>query len=346
MNRVTPIIKTLSCLSIGCVTAWSVTGASDLDDEVDHAGWFLRAGARVTSGMKASMRDLKAAPSIVPGSFDNGYVQPDVSGNSKSTWNWGYNSASQVQGDTLVLSRLSGTPRVGNIDSLGDVTQYGGELALGFEFFRFNLAKREAKFGWEFGYAFSQFNLSQHSSASGSVAYDVSRYALNGVNAPLPPYAGSFNGPGPVIALQGTSDATVVSTASSTLDSHLESDLHIFRFGPWIEVPISGRMSATLGFGYATIYANPHLNLSERLSISNPVIPGSSSNSGRYSRSAFVPGAFSQLRINYRLTKLVGLYLGGEFQYNTGVTVAAPTRSVRLDFGSTYGAVGGVNLSF
>ena len=76
----------------------------DLDDEVDHTGWFVRLGARASSGLKVSLQDRKASPSIVPGQYDNGFVHPDISGSSATTWNWGYSSASQVQGGNIVMT--------------------------------------------------------------------------------------------------------------------------------------------------------------------------------------------------------------------------------------------------
>lgn len=317
----------------------------DLDDESDHTGWFLRIGARATSGLKVSLRDIQPAPSIVAGQYDNGYVHPDISGSSSTTWNWGYQSASQVQGGNVVMNRLEGTPRVGTVD-FPSKSLYGAEGVVGIEMARFDFRKREAKFGFELGYSYSSIRSQLESTASGSVSYITDAYSLNGASAPAPGYAGTYAGPGPIIGLNPVSAVPRTGTATDSVSSQIRGEFHNIRIGPWVDLPWSSRFSTAFSAGYVTIYGKGVLDLTESLNISNSDIPPVSPPSGRYTRTQFIPGVYAQLRLEWRLTKLVGLYVGGEIQYNTGLTVHAPTREARFDLGSTYGGVAGVSLNF
>ncbi len=330
------------CLS----AAAPALGAVDPFEDPDQAGWFVRFGGRVSMGVKAQIRDTQAAPVSVAGAYDNGYVKPDAGGSATSTWNWGYNTASQIQAGNLVLQRIDGTPRVGGIDALKDDPHWGGELIAGFEFARFNIGKREAKFGFEAGYSYSTLSSSQHAMATGTAVQTVDQFSLGGVIPPLAPYQGTFAGPGPLLSLNPSAHATTSSAATATLDSRLQTDFHTFRVGPWIEVPLSGRMSLGLSAGYATVYTGSSWDITESLAFANAALPAPTSVSIHTNGAHWSPGAFAQARLQYRLTRHVGLYVGADMQYSTSSSVIAPGREVRFNLGTSYGGVAGVSLNF
>ena len=68
--------------------------------------------------------------------------------------------------------------------------------------------------------------------------------------------------------------------------------------------------------------------------------------SGRFIATHWSPGAYAQFRANHRLTRHVGVYVGGDIQHSTGATVGAADREARIDFGDTYGAVAGMSHTF
>ena len=317
----------------------------DLDDEADHTGWFVRFGARVSSGLKVSLQDRKAAPSIVPGQYDNGFVHPDISGNPSTTWNWGYSSASQVQGGNIVMTRLDGTPRVGTSD-FSSKSLAGGQGVVGIEMARFDFRKREAKFGFELGYSYADMKVQSQATASGTVTYISDAYSLGGVPAPAAPYSGSYGGPGQLISLNPVSAAPITAAATSTVTSQVRAEFHDIRIGPWVDLPWTSRFSTAFSAGYSTIYGRGVLNLAESVTTSNGAIPNPTYPTGRFSRTQFLPGVYLQMRLEYRFTPLIGVYVGGEVQHNTGLTVDAGDRAARLNLGSTYGGVAGVSLNF
>lgn len=337
--------RTVTCV-LGLSTTCSLFGAVDPLEDPDQSGWFVRLGGRVSMGAKAQIRDTQAAPVSVAGAYDNGYVKPDVGGSATSTWNWGYNSAAQIQGGDLVLQRIDGNPRVGGTAASKDDPRWGGELVSGFEFARFNIGRREARFGFEAGYSYTGLTSSTRAASTATVIETVDHFALNGVLPPVAPYQGTAAGPGPLISLTTSSHTAISSAATASLDSRLESEFHTFRVGPWISVPLSGRLSLGLSAGYATIYANSSWDLTESLSYANPSLPAATSSSLHANGAHWSPGAYAQLRLEYRLTKHVGIYAGADMQASTGSSVHLPGRDIRYDFGSVYGGVAGVNLSF
>ena len=337
--------RVLTCV-LGLSTACSLLGAADPFEDPDQAGWFVRLGGRVSMGVKAQIRDTQAVPASVAGGYDNGYVKPDAGGSASTTWNWGYNSASQIQGGDLVLQRIDGNPRVGSASGSKDDPRWGGELVTGFEFARFNIGRREAHFGFEVGYSYTGLSSSTRAVATATVVETVDHFALNGVLPPLAPYAGTAAGPGPLISLTPSSHTAISSAATASLDSRLETEFHTFRIGPWITVPLSGRLSLGVSAGYATIYATSSWDLTESLSYAEPALPAATSASLHANGAHWSPGAYAQLRLEYRLTKHLGLYAGADVQASTGSSVHLPGRDVRYDFGSVYGGVAGVTLSF
>ena len=347
-----------AALALGLVaTAAPVFAADNLDDD-DQSGWFVRVGGRISSGVKAELRDTRAVGAPTAGVYDDGFVKPDSGGSALLTHNWGYQNASQVQGNELVFHRLDSAPRVGDRSNLENNPLYGGELVTGFEFVRFDIGRREARFGFELGYSYSQLSIKDHATASGTSAFTTDGYRLdaaspgNPIIPPTPPYAGSADGnPGgnnPLIGLTVNSHSLTQEAGTSTLDTKLDSDFHTLRLGPWIEIPLSGRVNLALSVGYCTIYSSSELTLSDTLSYANPAAQAQAPADvmGKYLRTHWSPGGYAQLRATYRLTKHLGVYVGGDFQYNTGVTIDAPGRQAKIDFGSTYGAVAGVSIGF
>ena len=346
MNPSRSLIRRTAACILGFSSATTLLHAADLLEDPDQSGWFVRLGGRVSAGVRAQIRDTQAAPVTGIGSYDNGYVKPDVGGSAATTWNWGYNTASQLQGGDVVFQRIDGTPRVGSSGSLRDDPRFGGEVVSGFEFMRFNLWHREVKFGFEAGYSMSGFSSAQHATAAGTAVETVDRYSLGGVVPPIAPYLGTLQGPGPLLALNPSAHSTITSAATTTLDSRLETDFHTLRIGPWFEMPLGGRLGLAFSAGYATVYSASSWDVAESLAYADAAFPAASLVKSHSNGAHWSPGVYGQLRLQYQLTRHVGLYAGADWQYSTSVSVIAPGREARFNLGSNYGGILGVNLMF
>ena len=106
-------------------------GTSDTDQP--NPNWFSF-GPSLTMNLNVRFKDLPVASSsgAAHGDYVDGYVRQDSSGNAGGmTWNWGYNNASQVQGDTLTLHQAASTSLGGDSLSQDGGPQWGFDLAYG-----------------------------------------------------------------------------------------------------------------------------------------------------------------------------------------------------------------------
>jgi hypothetical protein len=143
--------------------------------------------------------------------YNNGFVRTDPSSvTDGDTWNWGYQDASQVQGDQLVYSLSQGSQRTMSRSSRlsGGSWQDDSEFEAGpyIEIDRlFPLSKR-LLVGPQFNFSYitidsqnSTSTFAQHQSSELRSFLLTDRFDLDGTIPPLAPYSGSAAGPGPLI---------------------------------------------------------------------------------------------------------------------------------------------------
>lgn len=179
--------------------------------------------------------------------YNDGFVRTDISGSS-STWNWGYNNASQSAGTTLSF-HATGTALTGQAFNRSFDTNWNDDPSGAGAFVKLESPEmyRSGKIGFsgEFGYSFTHGSSGNTGEAfQGRLQSDLrsitvtDRYDTTGVVVPVAPYAGTFNGPGPIISnrpssrtIATTGDSQQQTAITSTLRSHLTTNLHTFSFG-------------------------------------------------------------------------------------------------------------------
>lgn len=307
-------------------------------EEADQAGFFVRFGPRIQFNLEASVAMVPQTPQE-PGRYDNGFVLPDAGGTASGlTWNWGYTDAAQYSGDAINYERYSNLPHAGVFSSESDDPLLGGEVIFGVEFGRFNLAGKEASWGAEMGYAFTPFKVTQSSLASGTVDYLSASHGLGGVVPPVPPYQGTFDGPGPLIDLNPSSSTTLSSAATSTFDGRLESDLHLVKLGAWVELPLTQKISASLSLGYSAVLADTTFDFRETIAIANAGIPALGTTDVSTGASEWQSGFYGQLRATWQFSDHWGAYVAGDYLYNSQFRYREAGREVTLDFHSNFSA--------
>jgi hypothetical protein len=330
----------------GLATPFAARAADPLLEEHEPSGWFVRADAMARFNIKAA---ISAVPPTIsgPGAYDDGFVQPDIGGSeSGRTWNWGYQSGSQINEGVLTLSRIDGVPNIGRNDVRADDPTLGGELVVGYDVIDFKVGKKPARFGFEAGYSYTTFSLDQSIAAVGTAIRTVDTFSLGGIVPPVAPYAGTPQGPGPLIGLNPSSHTTFSSPASAAFQGVLDSTLHGIRFGPWFEVSLTKRLWAGIGVGYSSVYADVSLDYRQAVVYDNPAIPTPSPVTGTVSQARWRPGAYAELRLLYQFTHQLGVFVGGDYQYNSKYTFDDQGIRVELDLGSTYSGKAGVIFSF
>lgn len=312
-------------------------------------GFWFRTGGVLRSGYDVRFVDAAAPLPGGAGSFADGFVLPSISTNSTHTWNWGYQDAAQVSGGNLQLQRYDSAPRVGSVDG-GSQTTYGGEIRAGFEAIRFELFGRDVRFGFEGGYSYGEISASASGRASGLGSYSTASYPLVGpggqaVIPPLPPYAGTFGGPGPLIPLTPSVSGTQTGAGTAGSEFSLDATVHTFKVGPYFEVPLSRRWIVGLSFGYCTVLPDAEFQYRDVTTFPGTGIPDiREERTAR--RSDWQPGGYAELRAIFEINRRFALYVAGEFQYNEDLRFGAGGREAVIGMGGVYGATGGLRISF
>jgi len=306
-------------------------------------GWFVRTGPRLLLNAKASVSLSK--PPASPTQYDNGYVQPDSSGGNL-TWNWGYSSASQVTGNSLNYTRLDNNAGGTVKDETSDLS-VGGEIVIGSELTRFEIGDRVARLGWEVGYGFNPFSIDYSGTATGTASYTQASYDVGGlVVLPQAPYHGTFRGPGPLLNTAPTSSSTINSASSSAFNGSLESDLHNFKLGVWLELPVSKKFLAGVSFGYSSLYADTELTFTENTTYTDLGIPVTGPVTHKVSGRDWNSGIYLEGRFGYQLSRHVSAYVNGGYQYNGEFKFSGAGRNVTMDFTSLFSVGLGVSYRF
>jgi hypothetical protein len=290
-------------------------------------------GARFGMNFKAAFHNSGAAnpgPAIggIDHNYDDGYVRVDSSGNAGGvTWNWGYQNAAQVVGDTIQFhANRSGIPSDPANHKITDDPQYGAELTYQRIIGPFLSSGRwglEAAFGWT--------DLDLRDNRSGFGLTDT--YQLNGILPPLPGYSGTFAGPGAVIGDTPTRTVTPLNSRQK-----LSGQMFSLRVGPFAEWYILPQLSVSGSIGMSLVPACVDYDFSETM-----LLPTGATavTSGRSSRSQLLYGPYASALVRYECGNGWGIYAGAQFQRLNNLDQSVGTRTARLDQSATlYGVVG------
>jgi hypothetical protein len=270
--------------------------------------------------------------------YDDGFVRVDSSGNQGGlTWFWGYNNASQVQGDTLRMHSGASASANGALEK-GNDPQMGFELAYGR---RLGEVLR-GHWGLEAAFGFTDISIRDNRSLTGTGLLATDAYSLGGIVPPQAPYSGSFSGPGPLIG-----DAPTRTAASTSLlvtgKRTLDAQLYGLRLGPYFELPITKRFAARLGAGLAVAVVSSDFSFNETAAFaSGPSV----SRSGSNSNNDILAGGYFSGQLSYAVTERTSFFAGAQYQYLGKSSQSAAGGAAVLDLSHGIFVTLGVRLSF
>lgn len=217
--------------------------------------------------------------------YDDGFVHVGAAtAGTGLTTNWGYQSSSQVQGDSLVMSKAGGQRREVSMTSSAassgwsesEETDVGPYLELSYTIpIREDLSMGVGVNFMSTNISGSQGGLNTFGQRQTVDVYDVTAvdsYGLGGVIPPQSPYSGSYTGPGPLIpnepgdrSFQETLNNTQTTTFTDTIDEDLDLDLHTIGVGCQLEWWPSSRSFLQAGAGIAVNIADWSAERDERI---------------------------------------------------------------------------------
>ena len=239
------------------ITAASATPAKQPAQAIAPApprsGWSLGAGAQWRQFGDLRFRSTSQASSfqlpridLGSGGHSDGYVLPDVTGSSSSTWNFGYNSLDPGSNSLTLHGSQTSSQLIAqtyNSDWADSPSNTGIFLQLQSpELLRYHSLSAALSLGYswtraDIGHSAHAFHAAQYLTTSAT----ADSYNIAGLGLPPAPYQGTFNGPGPTIPLQPSShritgsDSALVASYDSSIRSQLRIDLHTLSLGPDIE---------------------------------------------------------------------------------------------------------------
>jgi hypothetical protein len=276
--------------------------------------------------------------------YDNGYVLTDSSGNAMGySRYWGYDGASQVSADTTVLMQRSSSVARASSNDHDDVPMSGFELTYNREL----IHKKAWRGGLEGAFGYTYMSVHDAGTQSANVTRVNDTYSFpqgNGTVVPPAPYTGSKSLPGPVVVASPSRTTTEVAQgASITGQRNFSAGLFGFRFGPYVEIPISKSITFSLSGGFALVYVNSEFSYDETVTI--PGV-GSVEHHASGSGSDWLPGAYAAGNISVALSESWSLFAGAQFEDVGHYTQTLKGQQATLDLSRSIYVTVGVSYSF
>ena len=241
--------------------------------------------------------------------YDNGYNRVDITGNDHqpgfpdTTWNWGFQGGSSVQGNSIVLHSAS-SPANAVSKNNDDGVNHGFEISYQREL------KRAEKWrgGLEVAFGFTTLSIRDSRVLRNEANLITDTFPVPGGVETIPgypfgpndSYSGSYATPGALLDSSLDPGQRVRSTVSSittiTGERRLDANLYLIRLGPYVEFPLTEKVA---------LFVNAGLNLA----IGDSTFT--------YTETVAYNGATRAMRSasGSQLDVLVGGYAGGGFSY-------------------------------
>ncbi len=348
-NHLPPLRPVLLAGVVLTSASAALSYAQDILTAAPESGWFVRADAAARFNVKATVRSLSPATPAPFGIYDDGSVQPDIGGTASGlTWNWSYQSPSQVlydinnQPQAIQYHRIDNAPNIGSQEVNPGSPLIEGEFVGGYRLEPWIVGNRKARLSFEIGTGYFSFSEGINVNSPGFATLTVRSYGLGGILPPVPPYAGTFNGPGPLLDLNPdpAGSSTNLFATTTAFDGTLKASFYNFRFGPAFSIDLSRRLNLQFGAGWDSLYADATLQYLETSVLSPHPTTVS------LTKTQWRPGVYVELLANFQVIKHLSAFLGGDFRYNKDLTFSDAAHEVTLQLGSTYAAKAGLSFSF
>lgn len=279
--------------------------------------------------------------------YDDGYVLPDNTGSlGGKTWYWGYNDASQVNAsaaNSIDFHRSTAANLPGA--NGGDVdTPVGCELSYNYE-----LGVKEnwhhLHYGLEGAVNFMPINFDSGGTYNTTINQQTDTYGYaSGTTPPGAPYQGGYSGPGFLLNSSPSSSVNAIPGATITAHQHFESTLWGFRLGPYLEAPVTEKLSFHVSGGLAAGILDASADWKETVTL--PMGGGSTTTRGSGSDTSVLWGYYVGADAIYRFNQRWGVDVGVQFQDLGTYDHNFGGRTAELDLSHSLFVQAGLSFSF
>jgi hypothetical protein len=274
------------------------------DDWTRH----FRVGGMVGLNIKADFRLESGAINISgnpAGRYGDGYVLVDQTGNAQGyTSNWGYDNASQYDGQSLTMHSASSFSTAGFKETSDDTAPPGFDMAYGGNLWKWG----RTRLGWEFGFGLMPINISDTPSLAGEVTQSSYTFDTGGIIVPDAPYQGGPSG-GPVIHDTYTGSDTTMSPGSITDTETLDVNLYSFRLGPSAYWDVSRYVGVSVGAGPALGLVSGSLDYNQKITANGVT----TRNKGHIDGTELIYGGYVNASAMFHLVENGDIYLGVQY---------------------------------
>lgn len=344
----------LAALAVALFASTALAAEQTDTNRLNRFGFSARIGFGVTAKFKSLGRLSLAPPRTTPNgdafNYDDGYVLTDGSGNDgEQTWYWGYgyedDGPVQISGDTILMHRSTVLPNLNSGQGRSDADpNLGGELTYNRELVTFG----RWRFGLEAAVNFMTFGLDDHRALSGNVSRQADHYPFTPGTTPpigLPPYQGSYEGPGFVIDANPTTSTTLFVPNGATITGQRKYDADIwgFHLGPYAQIALCTNVDLTLSAGLAAGLVCDSASWNETINITGG---GTATSIGRGSDTGLLLGGYASAKATWHLSERWSLDGGVQFQSLGVYNHSLGGRKVELDLSKSIFIVVGLGYSF
>lgn len=314
---------------------------SDTDDWTRH----FRIGAMVGFNIKASFNESglfsTAGNNGANGIYSDGYVQPDKSGDTAFTSNWGYQNASQYNAAQQTLTMHGTSAYSLNSGSQNESGAFPGfDMAYGDNIWYW----KHARVGWELGFGLLPITIKDNNSLPASVTQDSYVYSTSGLSlVPGAPYSGNggANGTGPLLPL-AYQKSTQLYTGSVSGSRELDEILYTFRLGPSFYWDLNEYFGMSFGAGPSLGLVSGTYKYNEMVTANG----SSSSSSGSFGTTDVTYGGYVNGTLLFHIMDDADCYLGAQYMHLGDAAFSNGGRQADLKLGGQVYVSLGINWPF
>ena len=273
--------------------------------------------------------------------YNDGYVKVDSTGDKNLTWNWGINSAAQLQNNQLLMHSTDNFTTSAASEGK-DSTFVGFDMAYGGIFWR----QDRLRIGWELGFGLLPISVSDNSTMSARARQSTYAFNTGGIDlstlVPNLPYRGTSQGPGPEIQNKATLVSTTPETATLTGTRTLDVVFYAFKLGPTLYWDLNRYTALEIGAGPALGLVSGNLKYNETLLLST----GNTPNVGQIGATELTYGGYINAMVSFHTVRNGDLYIGAQYMPMGNVKVSGNGRQADLNLSGQIYISAGINWPF